>query len=250
MALKPRTLIFDIDDTLITTRERKITALNRVASLPNMKHTTNIQCIANLDPETAPEEYGIEKALAACHIPSDAINDIRAHWLNIFLSNDGMYKDGKVLGKPTKGALNAVKLARSKGFDIIYLTGRHHDPAHNDSMLQGTMDELQTYGFPLDDHAQLIMKTKQKYGDTVAPLVRMTNDAEYKYETLKKLKKNHHIVATFDDGFKNVEIFRQNLPEATHFGLTTNFPCEKFPSGTMCVSSLDHPFIYQFLQNQ
>lgn len=243
----PAALIFDLDDTLLSTRERRIAALNYVGRARALQHIPHIRCLATLTPATAPMEYGIDHALRQCQIaPADAPT-IHAAWYTRFLSAAGLYQRGKLLSTPRRGAVTAVKRAVAKGYHVIYLTGRHHDPAHHDSLRRGTIDELSTYGFPLGKEAELIMKTAPHSAQT-PPLVRMINDAVYKEQTIAALKRQYTLKATFDDGVKNVAVFQRALPHATHFGVTVNFPCHEFPAKTVCIDALDDPKVTAFFK--
>lgn len=64
-----------------------------------------------------------------------------------------------------------------KKYDILYLTGRHHDEKAGDSMKEGTRDSLKKYGFPLDEEkTQIYFKDK-----------RDTPDASFKSSTIRSI---------------------------------------------------------------
>lgn len=230
-----KAVIFDVDDTLFDTTGRKTEALHRLAVLPKFQHIPNITCLRDLP--KAKHDYGIDASLKFCKIPETHHGAIKSQFFEIFLSNDGMYHNGKVLGRPLVGAKTAVNTALKRGYHVIYLTGRHHDEENNDSMAKGTRDEFRTYGFPLDDRVTLIMKKPmRKVGGTIP--ARKVNDAEFKQSAIDTIKRTYDVVATVDDGMKNVEVFVKNFPTAQNFGLTVNFPCKQFPKEAVCIGKM------------
>jgi predicted secreted acid phosphatase len=71
------------------------------------------------------------------------------------------------LDTPIEGAREVLKWILSKGYTLVYVTGRHHNPASGDSMMKGTMEWMQKNGFPVPDNNNifLIMKEHRDHDD-------------------------------------------------------------------------------------
>lgn len=238
--MKHKAIIFDIDDTLISTKERRTNALVKTAQKKELQHIPNIQCAAQYTPDTIPIEFSIDESIKRCNIPKQYLEEIRSYWKDLFLSNESMYQQGNIVGSAIRGALDTVTRAYNQGYKIIYMTGRHHDLNGKDSMKQGTIDELTNRKFPFNVHTLLIMKEAESNA-------RDRKDDEYKLESLHKLAQTYDIVATFDDGPKNVAVFTREIPSAANFAFTVNFPCDQFPSESICISQMNDPVILQKL---
>jgi len=89
-----------------------------------------------------------------------------------------LFLSGKYLqhDQPAPGAADFLNKVNSKGVELFYLTGRHDDSG--DSMRPGTVEWLNSHGFPVPNQAgvELFMKPH-----------RYDNDREYKRSLLSEL---------------------------------------------------------------
>lgn len=217
-----KAIILDIDNTLISTNERKLNAIHIVGKRINNK------CLQNLTMDNMPKDYGVKGTLEKCKLSEN--KEVENLWFETFLNNKSFYENGKIISKPIEGAVDAVKNAQKKGYKVFYLTGRHHDLYSKDSMQKGTIDELETHGFPIGDDATLIMKTGAK--------ARYIKDTPYKQKVITNLKKSFNIVATADDQPSNVQVFIELLPKAKNYAVETNTECKYFPKESVCIPNM------------
>lgn len=96
-------------------------------------------------------DWGIREALmrTGVDVSSEFVQAIRAFWREHFFS-DAFLEHDQIFD----GAADYVKLLEILGAQILYVTGRYHH-----SMRQGTLTQLQKFGFPLKSESQLIMKS-------------------------------------------------------------------------------------------
>lgn len=244
-----KTLVFDIDDTLVTAHERKIAVLNQVASDPALQNIPNIQRLALLTPDSPIINYNIGGELKACGIAEADQSRVTEAWFKIFLTNASLYHRGKIISRPVHGAVEFVNTARSRGLHIVYLTGRQHDPDHHNSLREGTLDELQTHGFPLpnNDDVELFMKDVALPG-CVPSYIRAEVDAAFKKRILTDVNHRHPILATFDDYPPNVRLFTQHFPAITHYAILMTATPADFPSTATCIRNFTDPQVTPCLQ--
>ena len=220
--MKP-TIIFDIDDTLITNKKRRIYSLTQIAKYKQFKGIPEIQCLQKINPKTAKNEYAIDGILQDCKIPLEHHKPLKKAWIGHFLSHKSFSPQS--IGTPIEGAKEAVQYAKSEGYDIIYLTGRIYGEKRQ--IYKATLNELAANDFPIGDKTELIMKPRLE-----------DNDAIFKQEAIQRIKQTHDVHATFDDNPKNVQIFNQEFPKAINYAVLSNNPCQDFPQNSVCIQNL------------
>lgn len=219
---KLRAVIFDIDNTLVTVGNRKLHALLDVANDPKNKFIENIDCLKNTKMSDFQGLFEITENFDICKIPKDKHNSLEGQWMDKFLSNDYFYKDYKLIDKPIYGASKFVNKLYGKKYTIFYLSTRQHDPNSNDSTRLATLDEIYTYGFPLSNHAKLIMWT----GDISSR--KKIRGYQFKANEAEKIKKEYNVVATYDDSPRNTKSIMTVFPKAKHYVVTTLYNCSDY----------------------
>lgn len=152
--------IFDLDSTLIDTkdRQRKILQMfaensENVARWP--RETTLLRKV-----ELRTNDYGVLDAMERAGLSRDADEDffaaVQEYWKLWFFNNEHLNVD-----TPTKGAIEFVKALEALDADIMYLTARDVPRMH-----KGTLESLRQLGFPIDkDHTLLVLKPETSIED-------------------------------------------------------------------------------------
>lgn len=224
---KQKAVIFDIDETLISARQRRLESFRRIPTLPSFQKIPNINCLSTLQRKDI-RSYDLTKPMEKCNIPEKYHDRIQKRWKRNFSSNNIVYEeDGDLIEKPLKGAMETVNAFHDKGYHIIYMTGRY-DINKRKSMRWGTLDELVSYKFPLTKNTTLVMKDAHVPNHT------------YKRKVSKKLKKKYNVKAIFDDLPNNLKSMSEVFPNAKLYGLTRRSRCSDYPKGTVCIKNFEN----------
>jgi len=136
--------IFDLDSTLFDVSPRIAQILREFAADPKMRSAWPEETHIIRDIEPHPDAYGIRISLERAGIKDpnpEFKKSIIDYWRKYFFANEHLRYD-----VPYPGAAEYVRDLQKAGGEIIYLTGRDVP-----RMLQGTIEQLKTHGFPLDD---------------------------------------------------------------------------------------------------
>lgn len=186
-------LLFDIDDTLIDTRHRKMAILKELAEQPiaEGKHGYNeLLKTASLKHI----KYRVKDTLAALGIFDEGfVKDAESYWRERNFTNAYIEYD-----QPIAGAVRFVNWLHRKGSQIIYLTGRPEP-----TMGKGTKINLKQLEFPLGEDVLLMMKP-----DAGMP------DFEYKQGVMAEIAQMGEIVAAFENEGHNLNLMAEHFPEA------------------------------------
>lgn len=152
--------IFDLDSTLIDTKDRQRKILQMFAE--------NSENVGRWPRETAllravelrTNDYGVLDAMerAGLSRSSDAafFEEVQNYWRLWFFNNAHLSED-----TPTKGAVEFVRAIEALDGDIMYLTARDVPRMHT-----GTLESLRGLGFPIDvDQTVLVLKPEQSIED-------------------------------------------------------------------------------------
>jgi hypothetical protein len=194
--------IFDLDDTLINTRDRTLRIINEFIA------QTEIQArypreVKNLQSLTDAEiKFQTADTLAAKNVTDPAfLKEVSDFWLARFFTNEYCAND-----KPNPGAAAYVRRLYMAGVKIVYLTGRDIPRMHD-----GTAENLQNLGFPLDgNQAQLIMKTDIQQ-----------DDLAFKKSMFPSIAQMGYVVGVFENEPANINAHHDAFPNAVAIFLDT-----------------------------
>lgn len=195
-------VIFDLDDTVIDTRERNIRILKDFAAQESIQDQfpAAAQVLQGLDVKNI--KYRVTDTLRGL-----GLNDIKleeeanSFWLPRFFSNEYCVKD-----RSLRGAVRYVNRLAEAGAKIVYLTGRDVP-----RMGLGTAANLAARGFPLDfKNVLLMMKPDSKM-----------DDLAFKVEAFQKISEMGTVVAGFENEPANINAIQARFPEAISVFLDT-----------------------------
>lgn len=194
-------ILFDLDDTLIDTRFRKLAILKELAESPVPSQEFHSHCEILKTASIKHLKYRVKDSLAALGIFHDGfIEYCENFW------KERNFSDRYVeLDRPIQGAVRYVNWLHRKGATIIYLTGRDEL-----GMGKGTLKNLQELEFPLKELTHLIMKP-----DARIP------DLEFKTSVLDNLKQFGEVIAIFENEGKNLVAMANKYQNATKVILDT-----------------------------
>lgn len=195
-------VVFDLDDTLINTRERNVRILHDFASLDSTRETfpEESEIAANLS--TSQFHYLLKDTLSAVGITNKKfIEAASAFWLQNFFTNKYCADD-----IPNDSAASYVRALARAGATIVYLTGRDLPRMGN-----GTVKNLLDLHFPLGTkRARLIMKPSKD-----------SDDLQFKISQFDRIRETGPVVAAFENEPANINAFQAHFPDSEMIFLDT-----------------------------
>ncbi len=204
-------VVFDLDDTLLTTRHREVAIYLEYAMKHQIPRLAGIQMghIIGWDfQEIMIREMGFHPVWANHYGPL-----IKEFWTECFFDNAYLHHD-----KPFAGAPEFVRDLYEAGARIIYITGRDLD------MQEGTLASIKDHGFPLPDENRVVLRMKpesnkelsrQAHGDETRRKELITaSDRRYKETVVPEVAAMGYIVASFENEPKNANGFYKLFHEA------------------------------------
>jgi hypothetical protein len=198
---KPPAIVFDLDGTLFDVGHRTLGILKQWLNLPESKHHPKslIKRIEGI----GFNHIGYSLAHAFENAGMDMRNPdvmeilvtLERYWRKKFFDGESLIEFDAVYN----GASEFVWFCKKIGLKIVYLTGRSHKV-----MANGTRQQLQKFGFPLED-AELILKVNT-----------VTDDAVFKEEAFRAVCHSHHVVGNFENEYVNIRGMVGCAPEAVH----------------------------------
>lgn len=186
-------VIFDLDDTLINTKERNLRILRDFVSKTNIsvKYPVEVEAVSRITLKNI--RYLLTDTLKDLGVTNeDFVKEANAFWGPNFFSNEYSAKD-----RPNRGAAQYVNWLWGSGATIVYLTGRDVP-----RMEKGTIANLLRHGFPLGGtHARLMMKPTKEEDDLV-----------FKQRALKEIAMMGEVVGGFENEPANINAFQENFP--------------------------------------
>jgi len=183
-------VIFDLDSTLFSTRERSFFILTEAAKV----YPALAPVLAKLHPRKMRWRF-IEDIREAGLADDDLLQKIERFWMERFFTSAYLVHD-----RPMPGAVEYVRAVHDAGARICYLTGRDFP-----NMSRGTIDSLRRYGFA--------------YGEAGVELIMKANfeqlDEEHKRDSMARVRALGHVVAAFDNEPELVNLFVDSFPDAT-----------------------------------
>lgn len=188
-------VVFDLDDTLLSTARRHLRILREFASVRPAAAP-----LAALEPRQL--LYSITETAKAHGLAEEALlKDLRDFWFSRFFTNDYLTED-----EPSPGAaLYCRDVLAGKG-QVVYMTGR------DEKMREGTLAALSAHGFPVPGTAGVTLMLKPHF-DML--------DAAFKDEALKRIAGMGEVVGSFENEPTHLNLFWAAFPKACHVFLDT-----------------------------
>ena len=133
------------------------------------------------------------------------------YWKRSFFKNTYLHLD-----RPYKGCVEFVNRIASGNTVIFYLTARNHT-----TMLEGTIKSLKKWRFSFEDEKKLIMKENTE-----------TEDAIYKTEELKQLRKKYKTILFFENEPVILNRVAQDIPDIHLFWIDSTHSHREKPPET------------------
>ena len=194
--------IFDLDDTVINTRDRSLRILNEFIAQPEIQarfpqEVKNLQC-----PQDSKIKFLMTDTLRAQNVTDpEFVKETNDYWATRFFSNESVAND-----EQNPGAAAYVRRLYMAGVKIVYLTGRDTGRMHD-----GTVENLKKLGFPLDDsRAILIMKTDVQQ-----------DDLAFKISMFPSIAQMGSVVGVFENEPANINAHHDAFPNAVAIFLDT-----------------------------
>ena len=190
--------VFDLDGCLFDTRTRQVAIVREFASHYDVYDLFDIG-------EDHFVDWSLSHTLALLGLRKQRIEELEEplfqFWSPRFF--DGSYARFDAV---MPGSSTFVRACATRGMNIVYLTGRHHE------MREGTLDALKAYGFPYDEsNAILITKPELSMEDTA-----------YKKQAIEEIRKLGTPALFVDNEPSNVNIFDESCPNATTVFIETD----------------------------
>jgi hypothetical protein len=196
---KQPVVMFDLDDTLINTRERTLRIIQDFAKqtelLPEDAQklaALKIENIRFLMSDTLKEQGVLNPALA---------KNLGDFWASRFFTNEYSAND-----KQNPGAALYVREIVKAGAKVVYLTGRDAP-----RMQVGTLENLRKQGFPVNSSAALLMMKPNNSVDDLA----------FKRESFTQVAAMGEMIGVFENEPANVNAMADAFPAATAIFLDT-----------------------------
>ncbi len=182
-------VVFDLDDTLINTRERTVRILKEFAlevRESNLYESVKLEAV-----RSEQVRFQMKDTFRNLGIENEALLKVASDfWAPRFFSDAYVLKD-----RPVPGAAAYVRQLESDGATIVYLTGR--DIAN---MQRGTVENLRALGFP---QGTLLMKPDAKM-----------SDLDFKRTAIAQIRGMGEVVGVFENEPANLNLLHEAFPNA------------------------------------
>lgn len=194
-------VVFDVDDTLMDSNVRKVKILREYANLRSTIASYPADAARLQSIGAADIRWSVTDSLIAFGINNPLMaKEAEAYWLPRFFGNSFCSVDPAI-----PNAAMYVSQLHDLGVTVIYLTGRPRP-----SMQQCTVQGLKMNSFPLDDTAQLLMKSDPKQ-----------SDLDFKKASFGQINKIGTVIGAFENEPANVNAYGAAFPGAMRFFLDT-----------------------------
>lgn len=204
-------VVFDLDDTLINTRERSLRVLKDFSQVIRDDFPDESKTLSKL--QFRDMKYSVEDTFRNIGIENtDFLLIAQEFWTPRFFSNEYSAEDS-----PINGASKYLWNVSKAGAFIVYLTGRDVP-----RMAHGTRINLERNHFPVDRNlAHLMMKPTPEMNDLV-----------FKKESFDKIRNLGVVVGLFENEPANINAMQAEFPSAISVFLdTSHSPKPDRPNG-------------------
>lgn len=188
-------VIFDLDDTLLSTARRHLRILREYAAWAQRRPQRVEDAFRLIQIEPQDLRYAITDTAKAAGVSDPRIlEELRGFWFERFFKNGYLGAD-----EPLAGAADYCQDLVSAGARVAYMTGR------DETMREGTLSALARHGFPVPDGrgAELVLKPRFD-----------TPDLEFKAEALRGLAVSGIVAGGFENEPAHINLFYEAFPGA------------------------------------
>lgn len=195
-------VVFDLDDTVLSTEHRHVRILREFALSINgeLEHADAAWRLARV--ERGQLRYAIADTARAAGVADERLlARLRDFWFARFFSNEYLRGD-----EPVPGAPAFCREAAERGAVVVYMTGR------DVGMREGTVHALARHGFPLPDGRRVRLILKPRFD---AP------DLEFKTAALRELDDLGEVAGAFENEPAHINLFHGAFPSAVNVFVDT-----------------------------
>lgn len=183
-------VVFDLDDTLLSTDRRHLRILREFAEHSGV----------SIEPPELKYQI-VETARAAGVADEGVLSRLRGFWFPRFFANEYLLED-----EPVPGAAEYCRELAARGATVVYMTGR------DEKMREGTVGALARHSFPAPDGAAVRLILKPTFE---------TPDLEYKTAALEGLAELGVVAGAFENEPAHVNLFADRFAHARLYLLET-----------------------------
>ena len=206
-------VVFDLDDTLLSTDRRHLRILSEFAAQADVRRRDPRGAAALSKLKESRVRYSVtETAQAAGLTDSALLAALKSFWFERFFTNEYLLAD-----HPVPGAAEYCAAALQAGARVVYMTGR------DEGMRRGTEASLKNWNFPRPDGRRIRPIRKSSFG---------LPDLEYKRDNMAAIRALGVVAGSFENEPAHINIFHDSFPEAWHFQVETKHsgrPIEALP---------------------
>jgi len=173
-----KTILLDVDDTLINTDGRKHAVWNGAIGLEIPRFE-----VESLSSREIAQRYRIEEGL-------------RVKFWRIMLCLDDVGERFLTFDEPIPNAVDVVR-EWSEHFDLMYITGR------TENMRKLTVEELRKFGFPVDEDGIYMCSDLQTF---------LTSPLEVRKRIAEKITSERCVICVVDDYPKYFPVYAELIP--------------------------------------
>ena len=207
-------VIFDLDDTLINTRDRNLRILKNFIAQQDIQNRFPNETALVRDIQLSNLKYLLNDTLKSIGVTNENfLKEANAFWLERFFTNEYCKDD-----LPMVGAVNYVQWLYEAGATIVYLTGRDEP-----RMGEGTRANLRVKNFPLSDPEDNILMMKPN---------KDMDDLAFKVGAFDTIATLGDVVAAFENEPANINALQKRFPDGRMvFVDTIHSPKPDVPAG-------------------
>lgn len=184
-------LLFDVDDTVLSTTHRHVRILREFASKLAASRPDDAASLRSMTADRV--LYSIADTAKAAGVEDEAvIEELRRFWFERFFANEYLLEDREV-----PGAAAFCREALVRGARLVYLTGR------DEGMRDGTLAGLALNGLPTPDGEGVRLILKPRFE---------TPDWEFKVDALASVALLGDVAAGFENEPAHINLFKKTFP--------------------------------------
>jgi len=194
--------VFDLDSTLLNSRQRSFRILQRFVSVQGQRFPGLAERVAEIREDEL--GYSVFAPLEGSSFLTPLLRrDLKRFWGKRFFTSRWCADD-----RPISGAVDYVRACHVAGARILYVTARD-----TPQMEEGTRICLSREGFPAFEDPRVELQMKPSEGG---------QDENFKAVAIAALQRRDlKVVATFENEPGNANLFAKGFPGALHFLLET-----------------------------
>lgn len=186
-------VVFDLDDTLLSTAQRHIRILREYAAEPSTRARHLEEAWKLVQIERSQLRYLItETAQEAGVWDPQVVLELKDYWFERFFKNEYIAGDD-----PLPGAAQYCQDVLARGAAVVYMTGR------DEAMREGTISALTRHGFPLPGRDGVVLILKPAFH---------TPDLEFKTQSLRRLAEMGAVTGGFENEPAHVNLLQDFFP--------------------------------------